>query len=60
MYLRQRDVPDLNILIAPLIEQLNSADFINDILGENLVPVGRFHLDFTVVRHGDKCPAAAR
>ena len=50
---RQRNVPNLNILVAPLIEQFHSADLIGDVLGKDLVPVGRLDLDFPVVRHGE-------
>ena len=31
-YVRQRDIPNLDIFVAPLIEELRAADFLRDIL----------------------------
>jgi hypothetical protein len=53
---RQRDIPNLDILVTPLVEQLDRSDLIGDFLGENAVgAIGRFDLDFAVVRHGGCC-----
>ena len=50
---RQRDIPNFNILITPLVEQLDRANLIGDFLGENAErAVGDVDLDFAVVRHG--------
>lgn len=49
--LRQRDVADLDVLIAPLVEQLDAANLVGDLLGKNLVARG-LNLDFDFgVRH---------
>jgi hypothetical protein len=47
----QRDVPDLNILVAPAVEQLDAADLSDDLLGKDLVAGDGLDLDFAVVRH---------
>jgi len=48
----QGDISDLDILITPLIEQLDAANLGRDFLGENLVTAaGALNLDLTVVRH---------
>lgn len=51
-HLRQRDVPNLNILVAPPVEQLHRAHLREGILGQHGVNRSRvFDLDFPVVRH---------
>ena len=51
--LRQTDIPDLNILVAPLVEQLDAADLVCHLLGQDLVARGGvLHLDLAGVRHG--------
>lgn len=47
---RERDVPDLDILIAPFVEELRTADFRGDVLWEDWVSLGCLDLDFSV-RH---------
>lgn len=46
--LRERDVPDLNILVAPLVEQLDAANLLGHILGEDGVAGGALDLNFAV------------
>jgi len=49
---RQRDISDLDILVAPLVEQLHSAHLRLHLLGQNLPGSGGvFDLDFPVVGH---------
>ena len=49
--LRQGDVADLDVLIAPLVEELDAANLVGDLLGKNLV-AGGLNLDFDFcVRH---------
>lgn len=48
---RQRDIPDLDILVAPLVEQLDAANLVGDVLWQNWVALGALDLDFAVVRH---------
>lgn len=50
-HVRQRNVPDLNILVAPLVEQLHAALLGQDILGDGLEDRRAFDLDFAVVGH---------
>jgi len=50
--LRQADVSDFDILVGPLVEELDGADLLCDFLGEDLVPAGVLDLDFAVVGHG--------
>ena len=51
-HLRQGDVPDLNILVAPLVEQLDAAHLREGILGQHGEGRSRvLDLDFPVVRH---------
>jgi hypothetical protein len=45
---RQGDIPDLDILVAPLVEQLGRADLLGDILGQHRVALGRLNLDLAV------------
>ena len=45
---RQGDIPDLDILVAPLVEQLGGANLLGDILGQHRVALGRLDLDFAV------------
>lgn len=53
-HLRQGDVPDLNILVTPAVEQLDGSHLRSDVLGQDLEsPGGVFDLDFPVVRHVD-------
>lgn len=47
---RQRDVADLDIVV-PLVEQLDVADLLDNILGEDVGHDRVFDLDFTAVRH---------
>lgn len=49
--LRQRDIPDLNVLVAPAVEQLDAANLGDDLLGKDLVAGDGLDLDFAVVRH---------
>jgi len=49
--LRQRDVADFDVLIAPLVEQLDAANLLGDFLGKNLVAGDGFDFDVLVVRH---------
>jgi len=48
--LRQRDIFDLNIVVAPLIEQLDAANLVGDLLGEHWEG-GSGDLDFSAIRH---------
>lgn len=51
-HLRQGDVPDLNILVAPLVEQLHGSHLRDSLLGQDLEGrSGVFDLDFAVFRH---------
>lgn len=50
---RKRDVPDLDVLVAPLVEQLDAANLAGDILGEDWVTLRALDLDFSGVRHVD-------
>lgn len=47
---RERDVPDLNVLVAPLVEQLDAANLLGDVLGKDGVAGLALDLDFAV-RH---------
>ena len=47
---RQGDVADLDIVV-PLVEQLDVANLLHNILGEHLVEGGVLDLDITGVRH---------
>lgn len=49
--LRQGDVADLDILVGPLVEQLDAANLLDDILGQDLVARDGLDLDLSVVRH---------
>lgn len=50
--LRQGDITDLDILIGPLVEQLDAANLGDDILGQDLVARrGGIDLNLSVVRH---------
>lgn len=49
--LRQGDVADLDILVGPLVEQLDAANLADDVLGQDLVARGGLDLDLSVVRH---------
>lgn len=54
-HVRQRNVSDLDIFVAPLVEQLDAANFRLDILGQDRVePRGVFDLDFAVVGHDER------
>lgn len=48
--LRQRNIPDLDILVTPAVEELDAADLSDDLLGQDLV-AGGLDLNFAVVRH---------
>lgn len=39
--LREGDVTDLNIIVAPLVEKLDGANLVGNLLGEDLVGDGR-------------------
>lgn len=45
---RQRDVSDLDILVAPLVEQLDRADLCCHLLGQDLVAGDSFDFDISV------------
>lgn len=49
--LRQGDVADLDILVGPLVEQLDAANLLDDVLGQDLVARDGLDLDLSVVRH---------
>jgi hypothetical protein len=49
--LRQRDISDLDILVAPLVEELDATDFLGNLLWKDLVAADGLDLDFSVVRH---------
>jgi hypothetical protein len=49
---RQRDISDLDILVGPLVEQLDAANLRGDILGQDGVALGLLDFDFSRgVRH---------
>ena len=48
--IRERNVPDLNVLVAPLVEQLDAANLVGDVLGQDGVAGRALDLDFAV-RH---------
>lgn len=48
---RQRDVSDLDILVGPLVEQLDAANLLGDVLGQDGVALGLLDFDFSGVRH---------
>lgn len=50
---RQGDIPDLDILEAPLVEQLDAANLLGDVLGKDGVAGGALDLDFAL-RHIDQ------
>ncbi len=47
---REGDVPDLDIIVAPLVEQLDAADLVGDLLREDGIAGWALDLDFAV-RH---------
>ena len=54
--LRQGDIPNLNVLVTPFVEQLDAANFIGDLLGKHLVARDGLDFDFDffdflVIRH---------
>ena len=49
--LRQGDITDLDILVGPLVEQLDAANLGRDVLGQDLVAGDGLDLDLSVVRH---------
>lgn len=49
--LRQGDVADLDVLVGPLVEQLDTANLLDDVLGQDLVARDGLDLDLSVVRH---------
>lgn len=50
MHVRERDVPNLDVLVAPLVEELGRANLVGDILWQDWV--GLDGLDFDLaVRH---------
>jgi len=48
MVVRQRDIPDLDILVAPLVEELDAANLRRDLLGQDGNLVLGLDLDFAV------------
>lgn len=52
--LRQGDVADLNILVGPLVEELDAANLLDDVLGQDLVARDGLDLDLSVVRHAGR------
>ena len=48
---RQRDISNLDILVGPLVEQLDAANLLGDILGQDGVALGLLDFDFSGVRH---------
>jgi len=52
--LRQRDIPDLDILVCPLVEELDAANLGGDILGEDLV-AGRLDLNLDIAGFRHNC-----
>lgn len=51
MSLRQRDIPNFDILIGPLVEELDASNLLSDLLWKDLVARDGLDLDFFVVRH---------
>ena len=47
---RERDIPNLDVLVAPLVEQLHAANLVCDVLGEDRIASGAIDFDFAV-RH---------
>ena len=50
-YSRQGDIADFNILVGPLVEELDGTNFFGDFFGEDLVARWALDLDFAIVRH---------
>lgn len=48
---REGDIPDLDVLVAPLVEQLHAANLAGDILWQDWVALGRLNFDLAAVRH---------
>lgn len=48
---RQRDISDLDILVAPLVEQLDAANLGCNLLGQDGVALGLLDFDLSGVRH---------
>ena len=57
--LRQRNISNFNVFVAPFVEQLDGANLLGNFLGENLVAIGRLNLYFAVVRHGEEWPTSS-
>lgn len=49
-HIRERDVPDLDVLVAPLVEELGASDLCDDVLGEDWVALDGLDFDLAV-RH---------
>jgi hypothetical protein len=49
--LRQRDIADLDILVAPLVEELDAANLGDNFLWQNLVARDGLDFNISVVRH---------
>lgn len=47
---RERDIPDLDVLVAPLVEQLDAANLVGHVLGEDGIALGALDFDLAV-RH---------
>lgn len=56
---RQRDVSDLNVLVAPFVEELDVAHLGGDILGQHIVGAG-FDLNFPVRHVGSRLTVSRR
>ncbi len=57
-YVRQGNISDFNVLVAPFVEQFYATNLCCDFFREDCVGVGgNFHFDFTVVRHSDRLSA---
>ena len=52
---RERDVADLDVLVAPLVEELDAADLVGNLLGEDGGAGDVLDLNFAVGRHDCDC-----
>ena len=53
VHVRQGDVPNLDILVAPFVEELRLADFLCHVLGQGGELLGRLDFDLAVRHIGD-------
>ena len=51
--LRQRNIPNFDIVVAPLVEQFGASNLIGNLPGQNRV-IGLGDLDFSAVGHVDQ------